>query len=74
MDTLTSNAPELVDSILRQIGMRTDRRIRELVIEIGHECVTLSGRARSYHVKQLAQDEVRKLLPELRLKNAIVVE
>jgi hypothetical protein len=53
---------------------RTGRRVRQLAIEVGPEEVILRGLTSTYHLKQLAQEGVRDLLPGVRLQNAIVVE
>jgi hypothetical protein len=57
----------------RHVSARTGRRIRNLAIELGPERVVLRGEANSYYIKQLAQQGVREILPQLRLENSIVV-
>ena len=56
------------------VQQRTNYQIQNLSIECRPDCVTLLGEARSFYVKQLAQEGVRELLPRVALKNAIVVE
>ena len=51
----------------------TGRRIRNLDIQLEPERVVLHGLVFSYHVKQLAQQGVREVLPDVRLENAIEV-
>jgi hypothetical protein len=58
----------------QQVQSRTSRRVRNLAVELQPDRVVLHGRTSTYHVKQLAQQGVRELLPEIRLENAIVVE
>jgi hypothetical protein len=53
---------------------RTGRRVRDLAVELAAESVVLRGTATTYHVKQLAQQGVRDVLPRIRLENAIVVQ
>jgi hypothetical protein len=48
--------------------------VRDLSVEVTPGRVVIRGRTRSYHVKQLAQQGVREILPDARLENAIVVE
>ena len=55
------------------IMIRTGRRIRGLGVELSPECVRLHGQTTEYYVKQLAQQGVRELLPDVRLENAIEV-
>ena len=52
---------------------RTGRRIRNLDIELLPQRVVLHGLALSFHVKQLAQQGVREILPNVDLENAIEV-
>lgn len=65
---------QLHDELERRVLDRTNRRVRDLTIELFPEQVILRGRAASFYVKQLAQHGVRDLLPQVRLENAIVVE
>ena len=61
--------------VLREsIESRTARRIRNLEVEFARDCITLRGRTHSFHVKQLAQHEVRKILKDVRIENAILVD
>ena len=56
-----------------RVRTRTGRRVRGLDIELSPECVKLHGRTTEFYVKQLAQQGVRDLLPDVRLENAIEV-
>jgi hypothetical protein len=56
-----------------RILVRTGRRVRNLDIKLSAEGVTLKGQTQTFYVKQLAQHEVRDLLPDVRLDNAIQV-
>lgn len=56
------------------VQARTGRRVLNLAVELSSERVVLRGRTATYHVKQLAQQGVRDLLPHVRLDNAIEVE
>jgi hypothetical protein len=64
---------QLQHDLARSICERTGRRVRDLAIEMCPEGVVLHGYAVSYHVKQLAQQCVRELMPEVELRNAIIV-
>jgi hypothetical protein len=55
------------------VQARTGRRVRNLDIELQPELVVLHGVAASFHVKQLAQQGVREILPGFRVENAIEV-
>jgi hypothetical protein len=66
--------PVVQSKLERTVLERTGRRVRDLIIELSPDRVVLRGRATTYHVKQLAQQAVRDVLPKLLLENAIVVE
>jgi hypothetical protein len=65
---------KLCQEIATRITRRTDRRVHGLAVEVGERTVTLHGRTTTFHVKQLAQQEVLEEFPDLRLVNSIVVE
>ena len=71
---MSLNAPNLADLVREQITVHTGRRVQDLVVEVGPARITLRGRAKSFHVKQLAQHGVRVVAPTAPLQNAIVVE
>jgi hypothetical protein len=58
----------------RRVRARTGRRVLDLRVELHPGRVVLHGKARSYHVKQLAQHGVLELLPDTPLHNAIAVD
>jgi hypothetical protein len=70
---MMQTVPELELELVRRVQTRTGRRIRDLAVELLPERVVLRGSAATYHVKQLAQQSVRELLPSIRLENAILV-
>ena len=67
------NLGQLRTDLETVVQARTGRRIRNLDIELEPERVILHGVALSYHVKQLAQQGVREILPDVLLENAIEV-
>ena len=70
---MSTTPPSLSELVLERVATRTGRRVRDLVVEVAPDRVTLRGRTNSFHVKQLAQHGVRDIVPTLRLENAIVV-
>jgi hypothetical protein len=64
---------QLKTELETRVQARTSRRVRDLAIEVIPEGVVLRGLTATYYVKQLAQQEVRDILPHVRLENAIVV-
>lgn len=70
---MVSYFPTTLKELEMHVRARTGRRVRNLDIELFPECVILRGRAHSYYVKQLAQQGVREVLPNVRLENAIEV-
>jgi hypothetical protein len=71
---MSTTAPNLSELLLQRISKWTGRRVQNLVIEVGGGKVILRGRAKSFHVKQLAQRGAQDILPTAKLINAIVVE
>jgi hypothetical protein len=70
-----SNLPKRLDELVAErVLARTGRRVLDLSVEVTDETVTLRGRARSFHVKQLALNGVRDVLPNAALRNDIRVE
>ena len=70
---MIQNLHPLQDELENHVHSRTGRRVRDLAIELRPERVVLRGLASSYHVKQLAQQGVRDILPHVSLENAITV-
>jgi hypothetical protein len=60
--------------IQKRVHQRTGWRIRNLVIEVEEGHAILHGQATSYHSRQLAQQVVRDLMPDLQVKNSIHVD
>lgn len=63
----------LIQQLRTAVLNKTNRRVWNLAIEVHPEQVVLRGETASFHAKQLAQESVRKVVPELRLVNAIQV-
>ena len=66
--------PSLQQELERRVRAHTGRRVLDLRVELHPGRVVLHGKARSYHVKQLAQHGVLELLPDASLHNAIAVD
>jgi hypothetical protein len=73
---MSVNPPTVLELVLQRVIDRTNRRVRNLVVEVASagDGIVLRGHTSSYHVKQLAQQAAREALPEAALENAIVVE
>lgn len=70
---MTAIAESLDEVLMRSVQQHTSRRVRDLSIEVLGEEVILRGKANSFHVKQLALQGVRNILPSAPLRNAIEV-
>jgi hypothetical protein len=70
---MVSKSLPLKTELENRVLARTGRRVRDLAIEVIPDGVVLRGLTATYHVKQLAQQGVRDVLPHVRLENAIVV-
>jgi hypothetical protein len=65
--------PDLRQELETRVRARTGGRLRKLDIQLSPEGVVLYGESTTFHVKQLAQHGVRELLPNVQLRNDIVV-
>ncbi len=66
--------PKPLDELLAEkVLAKTGRRVQYLAVEVLGETVVLRGKASSFHVKQLAQHGVRDVLPQVAVRNVIVV-
>ena len=65
---------QLQSELERSVLRRTNRRVRQLSIEVRPERIILRGRTSTYHVKQLAQHGILELVPHLPVENSIAVE
>jgi hypothetical protein len=66
-------SPHLEIELESRVNARTGHRVRNLAVELRPERIVLRGLASTYHVKQLAQQEICDILPNARLENAIEV-
>jgi hypothetical protein len=69
----TADLSQLQDELERRVRARIGNRLRNLSIVLSPDGVVLTGQAPTYYIKQLAQHSVWEVLPEARLRNAIVV-
>jgi hypothetical protein len=69
----SQTSTQLQSQLTHHVRQRTGRRVRGLAVEFCSEGIILHGQADSYYVKQLAQQGIRELLPNVVLQNAIVV-
>ena len=69
MDDIRSLLMELETRVLA----RTSHRVRGLDIELSTDRVKLNGQTDAFYIKQLAQQGVLEMLPNVRLENAIEV-
>ena len=57
----------------RLVEARTGSRARDVFVEVGCDQIVLRGRTSSFHVKQLAQEGIFAVFPDIHLVNAIEV-
>jgi len=70
-----SQSPRDLASLLRsRVQVSTSGRVRELAVQTDGKSVSLHGSARCFHVKQLALNAVRLLMPDVVVHNRIQVE
>lgn len=56
------------------VNERTARRVQNFRLDLFPQKVVLHGRTTSFYVKQLAQQGIREVLPDVILENAITVD
>jgi len=71
---MSTSAPNLSELLVQRVYKWTGKRVQNLTVEIGSGRVVLRGKAKSFHIKQLAQRGAQEVLPNTKLENAIVVE
>jgi hypothetical protein len=71
---MTTDFPRLREQLETRVKARTGGRLRKLDIELSPDGIVLHGETTTFHVKQLAQHGVRDLLPNVQLRNDIVVD
>ena len=70
---VSNDFPRLRVELEHRIIALTGRRVRNLDINLSMEGVILKGETQTFYVKQMAQQGVREVLPEVRVNNAIQV-
>ena len=70
---MTLDFPRLRQELESHVRARTGGRLRKLDIELSPDGIVLHGETTTYHVKQLAQHGVRDILPNVQLRNDIIV-
>ena len=71
---MSTTAPNLKEILVQRVYKWTGKRVQNLSIDVGGDRVVLHGRAKSFHIKQLAQRGAQDILPNATVENAIVVE
>jgi hypothetical protein len=61
------------EALLRQIDAKTYHQVQDLVVASEGDCVVVTGRSRTYYVKQLATQAVLSAAPDIKFANEIVV-
>lgn len=61
------------DLLTRGVNSITQRQVMDLQIDFDGSHVKVTGRTRTYYIKQLATHAIRALCPSARLENEILV-
>jgi hypothetical protein len=59
--------------LLRRVDANTYHQVQDLDVACEGDCVVVTGRSRTYYVKQLATQAVLTAAPDVRIANEIVV-
>ncbi len=70
---MTLDFPRLRQELESRVRERTGDRLRKLDIELSPDGIVLHGETTTFHVKQLAQHGIRDILPNVDLRNDIIV-
>ncbi len=70
---MTADFPTLRRELESRVRLRTGGRLRKLDIQLSPDGIVLHGETSTFHVKQLAQHGIRDVLPNVHLRNDIVV-
>jgi hypothetical protein len=62
-----------IGDLKRLVEERTHFRVRDVFVEMDADRIVLRGQTHSFHVKQLAQQGILDVFPNIRLVNAIHV-
>ena len=62
------------EDLLRLVESRTQWQIHDLDIDCDHSRVVVTGRCRTWYLKQLVTHAIRSAEPQLQLWNEITVE
>jgi len=62
-----------VNELKRLVEQRTGFRAQDVYVELDRDHIVLRGRTSSFHIKQLAQEGIFEVLPDILLVNAIEV-
>ena len=66
----TSPETDRCMDLIQQLGNAV---VHELHVDVGFDCVTLTGRAGSWYAKQVATTAARRMYPEFRVDNQLQV-
>jgi len=61
------------DELLRRIDSHTARQVQDLRIDCDGSRVTVTGRSRTYYIKQLVTQAILNSMPAMKLANEIAV-
>ena len=61
------------DELLRRVQSQTARQVQDLRIDYDGSQLTVTGRSRTYYIKQLVTQAILDAVPAIRLANEIAV-
>jgi osmotically-inducible protein OsmY len=69
----TVDFPRLRKELENHILAKTGNRLQNLDVELSSNGVCLHGQTKTFYVKQLAQQSIREMLPDVQVQNDIRV-
>ena len=68
-----NQANSMPDELFRRVQSQTARQVQDLRIDYDGSQVTVTGRSRTYYIKQLVTQAILDAVPAIRLANEIAV-
>ncbi|HEV3146573.1 MAG TPA: hypothetical protein VGZ47_21980 [Gemmataceae bacterium] len=72
-ESLARSVMKNAGELQRLVEERTGFRIRDVLVELGGDQIVLRGQTPTFHIKQLAQEGILDVFPNMHLVNAIEV-
>lgn len=66
-------ATAMSDELIRRVDLQTSRQVQNLQIDCDGGRITVTGRSRTYYIKQLVTQAIIDSFPAMQIRNEIAV-